>query len=96
MFYVVQAILLGKGLAFSKHGAVHAAFGEHFVKTGVVEAEFHRYLIRGMAVRHAADYGRPDSVPPEEAQQQIDHAHEFLELAERLLGAAPTGGPTSC
>ena len=55
MFYVAEAFLLGKGLAFSKHSGVHAAFGEHFVKAGIVQPEFHRYLIRGMAVRHAGD-----------------------------------------
>ena len=62
MFYITEVFLLGQGLAFSRHSAVHAAFGEHFVKTGVVPPEFHRYLIRGMEVRHAGDYGR--EVPP--------------------------------
>ena len=54
MLYITEAFLLGQGLAFSRHSAVHAAFGEHFVKTGVVPSEFHRYLIRGMEVRHAS------------------------------------------
>jgi uncharacterized protein (UPF0332 family) len=54
MFYITEALLLGQGLAFSRHSAVHAAFGEPFVKTGVVPPEFHRYLIRGMEVRHAS------------------------------------------
>jgi uncharacterized protein (UPF0332 family) len=30
MFYITEAFLLGQGLAFSRHSAVHAAFGEHF------------------------------------------------------------------
>jgi uncharacterized protein (UPF0332 family) len=58
MFYIAEACLLDKGLAFSKHSGVHAAFGEHFAKTGVVPSAFHRYLIRGMEVRHAGDYGK--------------------------------------
>ena len=53
MFYITEAFLLSQGLAFSSDSAMHAAFGEHFVKTGVVSSEFHRYLIRGMEVRHA-------------------------------------------
>ena len=87
MFYVAEALLLGKGLTFSKHSAVHAAFGEHFVKTGVVKADFHRALIRAMAVRHVGDYGGPDSVTPEEAEEQLKRAQDFLSLAERLLQA---------
>ena len=43
MFYVAEAILLGEGLTFSKHSAVIAAFGEHFVKPGRIPPEFHRY-----------------------------------------------------
>jgi uncharacterized protein (UPF0332 family) len=80
---------LGKGLAFSKHSGVHAAFGEHFVRTGVAPCEFQRYLIRGMEVRHAGDYGRGRSVTPEEAAEQIAHAEQFLALAERLIGPIP-------
>ena len=90
MFYIAEAFLLGQRLAFSRHSAVHAAFGEHFVKTGVVPSEFHRYLIRGMEVRHAGDYGRGGiTVTPQEASQQIAHAEEFLALAERLIGPLP-------
>jgi uncharacterized protein (UPF0332 family) len=85
MFYVAEALLLGKGLSFSKRAAVHAAFGEHLVKTGIVEAGFHRALIRAMAVRHAGDYGGPGSVTPEEAGEQIKRAQEFLALADRLV-----------
>jgi uncharacterized protein (UPF0332 family) len=90
MFYITEAFLLGQGLAFSRHSAVHASFGEHFVKTGVVPPEFHRYLIRGMEVRHAGDYGRGGTtVTSQEALQQIIHAEEFLALAERLIGPLP-------
>ena len=34
MFYLAEALLLGEGLAFSKHAAVIAAFGQHFAKSG--------------------------------------------------------------
>jgi uncharacterized protein (UPF0332 family) len=30
MFYIAEAFLLGQESAFSRHGSVHAAFGEHF------------------------------------------------------------------
>jgi uncharacterized protein (UPF0332 family) len=77
IFYIAEAFLLGQGLAFSRHSGVHAAFGEHFVKTGVVLPELHRYLIRGMEVRHAGDYGRGrTTVTPQEALQQIAHAKD--------------------
>lgn len=86
MFYVAEALLLGEGLAFPKHSAVHAAFGKHFAKTGMVPAEFHQHLIRGMEVRHVGDYGRRSSVTPKQSRLQIERAGEFLRLAERLIG----------
>jgi uncharacterized protein (UPF0332 family) len=71
MFYVAEALLIGKGLSFSKHSAVGSAFGKYFVKTGIVSSKFHQYLIKGMEVRHAGDYGKDDSVTPDSAREQI-------------------------
>jgi uncharacterized protein (UPF0332 family) len=93
MFYVAEAFLLGKGLAFSKHSGVHAAFGEHFAKTGIIPPEFHRYLLRGMEVRHAGDYGKARKVTLEEAEEQLARAEQFLELAERLIGPLSPAEP---
>ena len=89
MFYVAEAFLLSKGLAFSKHSAVHAAFGEHFVRTGEVPAELHRALIHGMELRLTGDYDYTKEVSPEEAVEQIGNAEHFLEAATRILGPIP-------
>ena len=51
LFYVAEALLFEKGLAFKKHSAVHAAFGEHFAKTGQLEPKFHRWLIEAFGSR---------------------------------------------
>ncbi len=44
MFFCAEAILLSKGLSFSRHASVIAALGEHFVKPGLLPAELHRWL----------------------------------------------------
>lgn len=86
MFYVAQAFLAGRGLSFSKHSGVIAAFAEHFTRTGVVPEEFHRHLIQGMETRHVGDYDYTGSVSAQDAQLQITRAEQFLDLAERMLG----------
>ena len=86
MFYLAEAFLLGKGLAFSKHSAVHAAFGEHFVRPGIVPAELHRALIHGMEVRLTGDYDYMKEVSAEEADEQIANAQQFLKAATKILG----------
>ncbi len=40
IFYVAEALLNERDLSFSKHGNVHAAFGEHFSKTKVLDPKF--------------------------------------------------------
>ena len=45
MFYVAEALLSEKELQFGKHSAVHAAYGEHFAKTKVLDPKYHRWLL---------------------------------------------------
>ncbi|RJR35387.1 MAG: HEPN domain-containing protein [Deltaproteobacteria bacterium] len=89
MFYVAEAFLLSKSLSFNKHSAVISAFGEHFAKTGIVPREYHRFLLRGLQVRHAGDYGKARSVTPEESALQINLAEKFIDLASQQLGPLP-------
>src|SRR5207237_6243117 len=56
MFYAAQAMLLEKGLSFSSHSAVIAAFGREFSKSKVLDPKLHRYLIDGQDLRNAGDY----------------------------------------
>jgi uncharacterized protein (UPF0332 family) len=88
MFYIAEAFLLGKGLSFSKHSGVHAGFSKLFIQTGIVPAHFHKYLVRGMGVRHVADYMTEQCVTREKAAEQISHAEEFIDLAEKLADSA--------
>jgi uncharacterized protein (UPF0332 family) len=85
MFYVVEALLLGEGLSFSKHSAVIAAFGLHFTKTGRTPADFHRYLIEGQASRNIGDYDPVSTLTNDQAEEQIRRAEVFLELGLNLL-----------
>jgi len=77
MFYVAQAFLLGEGLAFSKHSAIIAAFGQRFTKSGHVPKEFHRYLIEGQDSRTVGDYNVKSGLTRDEAAEQIARAEKF-------------------
>jgi uncharacterized protein (UPF0332 family) len=86
MFYVAEAFLEGKGLSFSKHSAVIAAFGRHFAQTGEVPPECHGFLLDAFELRRIGDYGQRGAISPEQAGEEIAHARLFLELAERQIG----------
>jgi uncharacterized protein (UPF0332 family) len=88
MFYAAQALLLDKGLSFSKHSAVIAAFGREFAKQGIVPVDFHRFLIEAQEDRNVGDYGIGPGISPDEAREQIIRAEEFIRVIERQLGPA--------
>jgi uncharacterized protein (UPF0332 family) len=85
MFYIAQAFLLEKGLAFSKHQGTISGFGKEICMAGRVPVEYHRYIIEAFDYRSEADYEKPHSVAPEIAEEQIIRAEMFIELAEREL-----------
>lgn len=85
MFYVAEALLLLKGLTFSKHSAVISAFGKEFAKPGKMPVEFHRYLADAQEARNTGDYQVISYLTEEEAVQHITHANDLLELGEKLL-----------
>ena len=89
MFYAAEALLMGKGLAFSRHSAVIAAFGEHFAKTKRLAPEFHRYLIEAHDSRNVGDYDIGPSLNANEAAEVIARAERFLVSGRDLLGRPP-------
>lgn len=84
MFYAAQAALLNKGLQFSKHSAVIAAFGKELVKTGAVPEEAFGALRNGFDARAEGDYGL-EPVSADEVQKLADSAQSFLDIVRAHL-----------
>ncbi|MDT8444727.1 MAG: HEPN domain-containing protein [Desulfuromonadales bacterium] len=78
MFYCAEALLFSRELSFGKHSAVISAFGKHFVKTGVFNPKFHRYLLDAFDVRNLGDYGTMHVVSKEKAAELLTWGREFL------------------
>jgi len=89
MFYTAEALLNEKNLRFKKHGGVHAAFGEHFAKPGLLDAKYHRWLLAAFETRITADYGVEEPIASDEARTLIQQAREFLNTARRYLAGTP-------
>jgi uncharacterized protein (UPF0332 family) len=90
MFYVAEAVLHERGLRFRKHGGVHAAFGEHFAKTGLLDSRFHRWLLTAFNKRITADYGVDAELRPPEVSEMLTQARDFLQAARSLIRLSPT------
>ncbi|MEW6356179.1 MAG: HEPN domain-containing protein [Planctomycetota bacterium] len=85
MFYAVEALLLTKGLSFSKHAGVVSAFGKEFVKTGEFHPELHRQLRDAFRWRQAGDYSATPVVTKKVAHRLIAQASEFIQAIEKYL-----------
>jgi len=85
MFYLVTAVLLTKDLNFSKHKAVVAAFGQHFIKTNIFDHKFHSYLVTAFEQRQIGDYEPLEEITEETAEKNIERAVEFFAVVKDYL-----------
>jgi uncharacterized protein (UPF0332 family) len=85
MFYIAEALLLRRGLHFSKHSAVIAAYGKEYSSTNDLDPKFHDYMIKAQAVRLLGDYDHTEIVTGDNANQILAWAGEFLAAAKKYL-----------
>jgi uncharacterized protein (UPF0332 family) len=88
IFYLAQAMLLTKGLTFSRHSAVVAAYGKEFAKTRLLDPKFHLYIIQAQKLRQIGHYGEEgEEVTKEQALESYQWAEEFMLAVKNHLGA---------
>ena len=85
MFYTAEALLNEIGFSFSKHGGVHGAFGEQFVKTGLFDAKYHRWLLDAFDRRIVGDYSVDEIITGEEVEEMISQSHQFLRVVRHYF-----------
>ncbi len=90
MFYSATALLLSKGISRSKHSGVHSAFGQYFVKPGLIEPVYSRMLVNAFNVRLDSDYEVNPSLRKGLAKDILRDAEQFVERAAAYL--RPEGG----
>jgi uncharacterized protein (UPF0332 family) len=88
IFYLAQALLLTKGLTYSSHSAVVAAYGKEFAKTGLLNPKFHRYIIDAQQLRQIGHYGNEgEDVTEEQVRLAFQWAEEFMQAVKDYLKA---------
>jgi len=85
IFYAANALLATEGLERSKHSGVIAAFRQHFVKTGLIEAEYSRFYGATMDDRHEGDYEVESVLDYGKAKRDLDWANHFVARIEAAL-----------
>lgn len=88
-FYIAEALLNEKDLRFSKHGTVHGAFAQHYVKTGIFDEKYHKLLTGAFRRRILGDYDEVTRFNRDEVRQILDQAYDFLDVAKNHFASQP-------
>ena len=85
MFFVAEAALLTKNLTASSHKGVISLFGEHFVKTKILERNLGKALNDAYDKRLVGDYGVGFIVTEQQAQDLLKTAKAFVDKLKDYL-----------
>ena len=87
LFYAAESLLLDRGLSYSSHAAVIAAFGKEFAKTNDLDSRFHRYLIDAHDLRNIGDYDIGPGITEMQVQELFHWVDEVIVTAESFLSS---------
>jgi uncharacterized protein (UPF0332 family) len=85
VFYAASAMPLTKGVERRKHSGVISAFREHFVKSGLVEAEYSNVYGEALIIREDADYAVEIPVDLEAAEMTLRQARRYVRRMREYL-----------
>jgi uncharacterized protein (UPF0332 family) len=81
---------LSQEKTFSSHRAVIAAFGETFVKSGLLPKEMHHWLHRAFEKHQISDYEFMSGISETDVMDLQKKAEEFMKGAEAFLQTSLT------
>lgn len=85
MFFMAEAALLTKSLSASSHKGVISLFGEHFVKTKLLERNLGKALNDAYDKRLVGDYGVGFTLTEREAKDLLVTAQDFIQALKNYL-----------
>jgi uncharacterized protein (UPF0332 family) len=85
MYYAVNALLASQSVSRKTHSGTISAFGEYFVKPGLIETEYAKMLGNAFNSRLGSDYDVTYSVELTLAKGVLQDARRFVDRAESYL-----------
>ena len=78
MFTATRALLALDCVDFSKHTGVISYFQKEYVKTGIVDKMYSKFLSEAFQIRNNTDYADFFIVSKEDAEEQYKRAEEYI------------------
>lgn len=85
IFTAVRAVLARDEVDFSKHAGVISYFQREYIKTGIFEKKFSKYLQEAFQIRNNCDYDDFYIVFKDDAVEQLARAEEFYQVVRQYL-----------
>ena len=85
IFSAIRAILAVRQVDFSKHAGVIAYFQKEFIKTGIFDKKYSKYLQQAFQIRNSCDYDDFFIVSEQDAEDQYERATEILTIIEEYI-----------
>jgi uncharacterized protein (UPF0332 family) len=85
MFYAVLALLAQGKKETSKHSGAIALFDKDFVKQGIFEKDYSRWLHDAFDLRQRSDYTANYHPSPQDAESTLNNAETFVEKVKDVL-----------
>lgn len=85
MFTAVRAILAVDEQDFSKHAGVISYFQRNYIKGGIFDIKYSKYLSEAFQIRNNTDYTDFYIVSASDAQEQYERAVEFYNMIKEYL-----------
>ena len=85
VFHAVTALLIKYGLHAASHQGVSVLFSKHFVKEGLIDAEYGRLFARLENMREKSDYTCLFETTEDEVLPMIPKAKELVLIIDGLL-----------
>ena len=87
IFTSVRALLAKDGIDFSKHTGVISYFQKEYIKTGIFEIKYSKYISQAFQIRNNTDYADFYIVSKKDATEQYNRAEEFYNAIEAYLNS---------
>lgn len=88
IFSAVRAVLATRQVDFSKHAGVIAYFQKEYIKTGIFDKKYSKYLQQAFQIRNSCDYDDFYIVSKQDAEEQYNRAVELVNVISLYLKQA--------
>ncbi len=85
VYHSICAVLTTKGLEFSSHSQTLGAFNKDFIKTGIFNKKYSKWIQSLFVLRESGDYDIRSDIDKSKAEKALTMASEILNVIKEYL-----------